>query len=84
MFDSTVFHEVVLRLRIPIADVLRALKAQGILGGISLTEDYPELGQTLLICATETKTEQDLDLYTGHLARIMSKRREAPPCAYKN
>ena len=44
----------------PVADVLHALKAQGILGGLALTQDYPELGDTLLVCATETKHDGDL------------------------
>ena len=83
-FSGPLFHEAVLKLDAPAADVLRALKAQGILGGLDLSADYPELGQAVLVCATETKTEDDLRKYAEQLARIMSKRREAPPCAYKS
>ena len=83
-FPGPLFHEVVLKLDAPAADVLRALKAQGILGGLDLSADYPELGQVVLVCATETKTEDDLRKYAEQLARIMSKRRDAPPCAYKS
>jgi glycine dehydrogenase subunit 1 len=67
----------------PVGDALRALQAQGILGGYPLDRDYPELGDALLVCATETKTEADLRRYAEHLERILSRRREAPPCAYK-
>jgi glycine dehydrogenase subunit 1 len=83
-FGSPYFHEVVLQLNDKTSDVLRALRAQGILGGYDLSGAYPELGNAILVCATETKTTADLDRYAQQMARILSKRREAPPCAYKN
>jgi glycine dehydrogenase subunit 1 len=67
----------------PVGDALRALEAQGILGGYDLSEDYPELGQTLLVCATETRTPEDIEQYAFHLERVVSKRRLDPPCAVK-
>jgi len=83
-FASPFFHEVVLKLNDNAKDVLRALRAQGILGGLDISGWYPELGQAILVCVTETKTAADLDLYAQQLERILSKRREAPPCAYKS
>jgi glycine dehydrogenase subunit 1 len=83
-FISPFFHEVVLKLNESAKDVLRALRAQGILGGLDISGWYPELGQAILVCVTETKTAADLDHYVQQLERILSKRREAPPCAYKN
>ncbi len=83
VFDRPVFHEAVVRLQSPAADVLRAMEAQGILAGFALTDDYPELGQCLLVCATETKTSADIDRYAQHMQRILSKRRLDPPCAQK-
>ncbi len=83
VFASPVFHELVLRLNSPATDVLRAMEAQGILAGFALTDDYPELGQALLVCATETKTAADMDRFAEHLQRILSKRRLDPPCAQK-
>jgi len=83
-FASPYFHEVVLKLNDNAKDVLRALRAQGILGGLDISGWYPELGQAILVCVTETKTAADLDLYAQQMARILSKRREAPPCAYKS
>ena len=82
-FTGPGFHEAVIRLDSKVADVLRALRAQGILGGYELGHDYPELHDCLLVCATETKTEADLEHYRQQLERILSRRREAPPCAYK-
>ncbi len=83
-FASPYFHEVVLKLNDNAKDVLRALRAQGILGGLDISGWYPELGQAILVCVTETKTAADLDHYVQHMERILSKRREAPPCAYKS
>jgi glycine dehydrogenase subunit 1 len=83
-FASPFFHEVVLKLADDAKDVLRALRAQGILGGLDISGWYPELGQAILVCATETKTVGDLDHYVQQMERILSKRREAPPCAYKS
>jgi len=88
VFTSPFFHEVVIRVRnTPVADVLRALRAQGILGGYALGGDYPELADCILVCATETKTGDDLTAYAQQLERILSRRNGrdplVPPCAYK-
>ncbi len=75
VFNRPVFHESVLRLDMPVADALRALEAQGILGGYELSEHYPALGSSLLVCATETRTHEDIEQYAFHLEQIVSKRR---------
>lgn len=79
-FTQPVFHEIVLRLTIPAGDVLRALEAQGIVGGFDLTPYYPELGQAILVCATETRTAADLQKYAEQLERIISRRSSGPTC----
>ena len=84
VFASPFFHEAVIRVNSPVPEVLRALRAQGILGGLDLGRDYPELEGCILVCATETKVDDDLDQYAQQLERILSRRREAPPCAYKS
>ena len=82
-FNRPCFHETVLKLNAPVSDVLRALEAQGIVGGYSLAEHYPELGESILVCATETKIPEDIKQYAFHMERIISKRRLDPPCAVK-
>lgn len=82
-FSAPFFHEIVLRLPADTGEVLRALRAQGILGGHALAADYAELADAILVCATETKTDDDLNDYAQELTRILSRRRQAPPCAYK-
>ncbi len=70
-FSAPHFHEVVLRLDRPVGPVLEALAANNILGGLDLTSDYPELGHALLVCATETKTDADLESYAAALENAM-------------
>ncbi len=67
------FHEAVLTLDRPIAPLLAALAQRGILGGLDLTDRYPELGNALLISATETKTRGDIETYAGELGRLIAQ-----------
>jgi glycine dehydrogenase subunit 1 len=69
-FETPFFHEAVLQLDRPVADVLAVLSAQGILGGFDLSTDYPELGNALLVCATETRGQADIDTYVAAAAAI--------------
>ncbi len=39
-------------------------------GGYDLTEDYPELGECLLICVTEMNTRQEIDDLAEALAAV--------------
>jgi len=82
-FSGAFFHETALRLPTPAAPVLQALKAQGILGGLDLKWEYPELGHALLVCATETKNEDDLTRYAEQLERIIGRRNAGAACALK-
>jgi glycine dehydrogenase subunit 1 len=68
VFSAPFFHEAVIRLPRPTDRVLANMRARGILGGHDVSRDYPELGSALLVCATETKTEADLDAYGAALA----------------
>jgi glycine dehydrogenase subunit 1 len=71
------FHESVLLLDRPASAVLRALEGQGILGGVDLAADYPELGSAILVCATETKTDDDIERYANALGSAMQAVRAA-------
>jgi len=71
LFNRPEFHETALRLNRPANDVIQALTLQGIVAGYDLSQDYPELENSLLVCATETKTEQDLDAFTKALAELL-------------
>ncbi len=72
VFTGARFHEAVLRLPVPVGPVLRTLaKVHGIAGGYDLSADYPALGNCLLVCATETKTTQDIADFATALAQVL-------------
>jgi glycine dehydrogenase subunit 1 len=73
VFEGAAFHEAVVATSEPVAGVLRALQGQGILGGLDLQRFYPEIGDGLLVCVTETKSAWELIDYAGRIARIMDK-----------
>ena len=71
-FESPYFHELTVTLSKPAKQVLVRLAQENIVGGYALASDYPELGNALLVCATETKTDADLDRYCAALAQALS------------
>jgi glycine dehydrogenase subunit 1 len=76
-FTGPCFHEAVLLLDRPVAPLLKALSARGIAAGLDLTPYYPELGPALLVCATETKTQADIERYRASLSEVMQAARAA-------
>jgi len=70
-FDKPRFHEAVLLLDRPVAPVLAELARRGIVGGFDLSADYPELGNALLVCATETRTAADIKAYADALTETL-------------
>jgi len=71
-FDRPRFHEALLVLDRPVRGVLDALAARGIVGGFDASADYPGLGNALLVCATETRTAEDIETYARALREIMT------------
>ena len=70
-FERAGFHEFTLALPVSAGTVIERLADARILAGVALDEDFPELGNALLVCATETKTEADLDRYAEALGRAL-------------
>ncbi|APZ41898.1 aminomethyl-transferring glycine dehydrogenase subunit GcvPA [Acidihalobacter ferrooxydans] len=70
VFAGDYFHEVALRLPVAnAAPVLERMAAEGVLGGYELGRiGWPD---AVLVCATETKTEEDLQRYVDTLARAL-------------
>ena len=68
LFAPAGFHEAVIKLQTPVDAVLQRMAEQGVLGGYALSRHYPELGEALLVCVTETKTDEDLQRYAAVLA----------------
>jgi glycine dehydrogenase subunit 1 len=72
LFSGPNFHEAAIRLNAPVGPVLDELASRNILGGYDLNSDYPELGNALLVCATETKTDADIARYARNLSEVMA------------
>jgi glycine dehydrogenase subunit 1 len=72
VFDGPGFHEAVIRLPQPVAPLLERLSQREIFGGFDLSRHHPQLGHALLVCATETKTEADIDTYRRTLAELLA------------
>jgi glycine dehydrogenase subunit 1 len=70
-FERPRFHEAVLQLDRPVAPVLAELARRGIVGGFDLATDYPELGNALLVCATETRSSEDIEKYANALTETL-------------
>jgi glycine dehydrogenase subunit 1 len=72
LFSAPHFHEVVLHLPKSSAAVLARMAEQGVLGGYDLQPHYPHLGNAILLCATETKTADDLQQYVAALRHALN------------
>ena len=71
LFARTAFHEVALALPKPASDIIERLATENIVAGVALGEEFPELGDALLVCATETKTSADIDRFASAMARAL-------------
>ena len=71
LFTSANFHEVVFKLPMKADEALARLSELGIQGGVALGEHFPELENAIVVCATETKTDEDLNRYAQALAKVI-------------
>ena len=77
LFNRPYFHEAALRFSLPLENIMRPLHAHNLLPGYVLSNDYPELGDVLLVCATETREDADIETYASHLNRIIASQTAA-------
>ena len=75
-FAQPFFHEAVIRLPRPASGVLAALAEEHIIGGFDLSTHYPELGDAMLVCATEMRSEDDIEAYGRALEKILAPQLE--------
>ncbi|VAW68668.1 Glycine dehydrogenase [decarboxylating] (glycine cleavage system P1 protein) [hydrothermal vent metagenome] len=76
MFNQPRFHEAVLKLNKPVAGVLNKLADQDIMGGYELSQaysvsDYPELENCILVCATEMRDVDDIEMFAMALVTAL-------------
>lgn len=70
-FDAPFFHEFVIQLPVPASTVIKRMAEEGFQAGLDLSAYYPELTNCLLVCATETKTKEDLLAYKHALEKAI-------------
>jgi glycine dehydrogenase subunit 1 len=70
-FDARTFNEFVLTLPKDAAAVNAALRAGGVIGGLPLSMDYPELKNAALFCVTEMHTREEIDRLAALLAEAL-------------
>jgi len=68
------FNEFAVRLPMPAAEAVEALSGQGILAGVPYSRLEPEAGldDVLLVCATETVTDDDINAFRLALTEVLS------------
>ena len=71
-FAGMHFHETVLQIEADAAQVLRDLMDRDILGGFDLSLDYPELGNAILVCTTEMRSDADIDAYAVAMQDVLT------------
>lgn len=74
LFNRPTFHEQALRLPAPTEGILRSLAAHNVLGGFDLGLEYPELHPSVLVCATELRTDEDMQAFATTLTRAIATR----------
>jgi glycine dehydrogenase subunit 1 len=67
-FAGPCFHESVLELPVPAADIIPAMASQGILPGYDLGQDHDDMANCLLVSVTEKKSANDLERFIEVLA----------------
>ena len=73
VFTAPFFNEFVIRFpKHRCHDILNTLRKHGIQGGYDLSQTHPELGQALLVCATEVNTDSDIERYQQCLQQDLS------------
>ena len=66
------FHEAVLRLSRPAAEVVETLAADRLLAGVPLSRFFSERTHELLVCATEKRTDADIERFAERLASALT------------
>jgi glycine dehydrogenase subunit 1 len=73
--NETYFNEVTLLMPSDAREAVRALADRGVLGGVSLGRLYPGadgLANGLVVTATETVTDEDIEMFATKLAEVLA------------
>jgi glycine dehydrogenase subunit 1 len=72
VFNQPCFHEFVIQFDKPVKAIIAQMARDGIQAGFDLSTDFPALKNALLVCATETKSLEDLSRYEESLAACLT------------
>ena len=67
--ETPIFNEFVVRSSKPFAEIEKKLAEKNIFPGLGLGRFYPGRDHDFLVCATETKTQEQLDLFVEALSQ---------------
>jgi len=70
-FSSPTFNEFVVKVDGDPEDILKAVRKEHILGGISLGKFYPELNQHILVTVTELNAKNEIDRWAEVMKNIL-------------
>lgn len=56
---------------VPVSEINQALLDQGIMGGLDVSEMFPELGNSALFCITEIHSKEDIDRLADSIGEIL-------------
>ncbi len=73
LFSAPNFHECVIQVSSDAQQLIDQLaREHHILGGYDISIAYPELGNAILVCATETRTERDIEQFVNVLDNLLN------------
>jgi glycine dehydrogenase subunit 1 len=75
-FSGKIFNEFVLEFSRDLSEIESFLRKKGIIGGLNLSEFYPELENCALFCVTETHTRKDIDRLVESLEEALKGKQE--------
>jgi len=70
LFDASHFNEFVIGCPLPVEKLSRSLLGRGIQGGISLVQDFAELGEAMLLAVSEMNSNDDINALVRALEEI--------------
>ena len=70
VYEKPFFNEFVVNCPEPVSEINDHLLEHGILGGYDLAQDYPNLGNHMLIAVTEMNTRDEIDALVGVLSEV--------------
>lgn len=71
------FNEFVVECPRPVSEINAILREQKIIGGYDLSNEYPHLGNAMLVAVTEMNTREQIDALAQALAQVKSKKAKA-------